>query len=96
VENAFDLLEQRVRRAAEVIRRLQGENAELKKQLGRAQAALQQAEKAAAAAAKQKGSAEDGRRLEGLTHEVDALRKEREEIRGRIAKLVNVLEGLEE
>ncbi len=68
VENAFDLLEERVRRAAEALRRLQADNGDLKKQLVRAQGALQQAERAIEAAEKRQatGSPEDRRKLETL------------------------------
>ena len=97
MDNAFDLLEERVRRAAEALRRLQGENADLKKQLGRAQTALQQAEKALDAAEKQHAapSPADTQKLDGLQKEVQALRKDKEEIRNRIARLVEVLDGLD-
>jgi hypothetical protein len=97
VENAFDLLEERVRRAAEALRRLQGENADLKKQLSRAQGALQQAEKALDAAEKQKPSQdpEDGRKIEALNQEAAALRKDREEVRLRMARIVEILDGLD-
>lgn len=97
MENAFDLLEERVRRAAEALRRLQGENAELKKQLSRAQGALQQAERAIEAAEKHKaaGSPEDRRKLEALGEEATALRKEREEVRVRMARIVEILDGLD-
>ena len=97
MDNAFDLLEQRVRRAAEALRRLQGENADLKKQLGRAEAALRQAEKALGAAEKQQAvpSAADAQKLDALGKELVSLRKDREELRHRIARLVEVLEGLD-
>ena len=99
VENAFDLLEERVRRAADALRRLQGENAELKKQLSRAQGALQQAEKAMEAAEKQKASAgpsaEERRKMEALAEEAAALRREREEVRVRMARIVEILDGLD-
>lgn len=97
MENAFDLLEERVRRAAEALRRLQGENADLKKQLGRAQTALQQAEKALDAAEKQHAapSPADTQKMDSLQKEVQALRKDKEEIRNRIARLVEVLDGLD-
>ena len=74
MDNAFDLLEQRVRRAAEALRRLQGENADLKKQVGRAQTALQQAEKSLDAAEKQQAtpSPADTQRLDALQKEVQA------------------------
>jgi septal ring factor EnvC (AmiA/AmiB activator) len=97
VDNAFDLLEQRVRRAAEALRRYQGENAELKKQLGRAEAALHQAEKALSAAEKHPAASSpgDAQKLESMGKELNALRKDREELRQRIGRLVEVLEGLE-
>jgi FtsZ-binding cell division protein ZapB len=97
VENAFDLLEERVRRAAETLRWLQGENADLKKQLSRAQGALQQAERATLAAEKRQatGSPEDRRKLETLGEEAVALRKEREEVRVRMARIVEILDGLD-
>lgn len=97
MDNAFDLLEQRVRRAAETLRSLQGENAELKKQLARAQTALQQAEKAIDAAERQSAAPNpaEAQKLEGLQKEVLALRKDKDGIRSRIAKLVEVLDGLD-
>ena len=97
MDNAFDLLEERVRRAAEALRRLQTENADLKKQLGRAQTALQQAEKALHAAEKQSAvsSPADAQRLDTLQKEVQALRKDKDDIRHRIGRLVEVLDGLD-
>jgi len=80
MENAFDQLEDRVKKAAEVIKRLRHENKTLQDELGR----------------KGKGvSAEETRRMEALGHEVKDLRAEREEIRRRIAKLVQVLDALD-
>lgn len=97
MDNAFDLLEQRVRRAAEALRRLQGENADLKKQLGRAEAGLQQAEKALGAAEKRQTAPlpAEAQKVEAMGKELQALRKERDEVRARIARLVEVLDGLE-
>jgi hypothetical protein len=95
VENAFDLLEERVRRAAEALRRLQADNGELRKQLVRAQGALQQSEKALEEALKAKASAEDASKEEGAHRELMTLRREREELRARLARLVEVLDGLE-
>jgi predicted nucleic acid-binding Zn-ribbon protein len=97
VDNAFDLLEERVRRAADALRRLQAENADLKKQLGGAQAALGKAERALEAAEKHRPTAnpDDARRLEALTSEVTAMRRDREELRSRIGRLVEALEGLD-
>ena len=85
-------------RAAEALRRLQAENAELKKQLVRAQGALQQAEKAPRGRPRSEGRpqepAEDQRARPDSR--AAALRREREELRTRIARLVEVLDGLDE
>ena len=78
MDKAFDLLEERGRRAVEALRRLQGENADLKKQLGRAAP-----------------SPADAQKFDALQKEVQALRKDRDAIRDRIARLVEVLDGLD-
>ena len=79
MENAFDQLEERVKKAADVVKRLRHENKGL----------LEALEKG-------KGpSAEETRRAEALAQEVKELRAEREEIRRRIAKLVQVLDALD-
>lgn len=81
MENAFDQLEDRVKKAAEVVRALRQENKALQDELGRI---------------KGKGpSPEDARRLDALGSEVKDLRAERDEIRRRIAKLVQVLDALD-
>ena len=96
MENAFDQLEEKVKKAAEVVRRLRQENKTLQDELGRIRPRLQEVEKTVQAMEKGKGaSAEDTRRQEALGQEVRDLRAEREEIRRRIAKLVQVLDGLD-
>ena len=97
MDNAFDLLEQRVRRAAEALRRLQTENADLTKQHGRAQAALQQAEKALDAAERRPAapSPADAQQVDTLQKELQAMRKDKDELRSRVARLVHVLDGLD-
>jgi chromosome segregation ATPase len=96
MENAFDQLEDRVKKAAEVLTTLRRENKTLQDELARARRQLQEAEKKAAPPAADKGpSAEETRRLEALGSEVKDLRAEREEIRRRIAKLVQVLDALD-
>ena len=96
MENAFDQLEDRVKKAAEVIKRLRHENKTLQDELGRIRPRLQEVEKTVQAMEKGKGaSAEEIRRLDTLGQEVKDLRAEREEIRRRIAKLVQVLDALE-
>ena len=40
-------------------------------------------------------SSEHGQKVEGLKHQLDELTRERGEVRNRIAKLVELLEGLD-
>jgi predicted RNase H-like nuclease (RuvC/YqgF family) len=96
MENAFDQLEDRVKKAAEVVKRLRYENKTLQDELGRIRKHLQEVEKTVQAMEKGKGaSTEETRRLDALGQEVKDLRAEREEIRRRIAKLVQVLDALD-
>ena len=96
MENAFDQLEEKVKKAAEVVKRLRHENQTLQDELSRIRPRLQDAEKTVQAMEKGRGaSAEENRRLDTLGQEVKDLRAEREEIRRRIAKLVQVLDALD-
>ena len=96
MENAFDQLEDRVKKAAEVVKTLRHENKALQDELARIRPRLQEVEKAVSAMEKEKGpSADDKRRLDALGSEVKDLRSEREEIRRRIEKLVQVLDALD-
>ena len=96
MENAFDQLEERVKKAAEVVQRLRHENRTLQDELVRIRPRLQEVEKTVQAMEKGKGaSAEESRRVDALGQEVKDLRAEREEIRRRIAKLVQVLDALD-
>jgi predicted RNase H-like nuclease (RuvC/YqgF family) len=96
MENAFDQLEERVKKAAEIVKRLRHDNQGLQDELARVRPRLQEVEKAVQELEKGKGpSAEETRRLEALGQEVKDLRGEREEIRRRIAKLVQVLDALD-
>ena len=96
MDNAFDQLEDRVKKAAEVVKRLRHENRTLQDELGRIRPRLHEVEKTVQAMEKGKGpSAEESRRLEAVGEEVKELRAEREEIRRRIAKLVQVLDALD-
>ncbi len=64
--------------------------------MGRIRPRLQEVEKTVQALEKGKGaSADETRRLDALGQEVKDLRAEREEIRRRIAKLVQVLDALD-
>jgi len=96
MENAFDQLEDRVKRAAEVVRRLRHENKTLQDELARIRPRLLEVEKTVEGMEKDKEpSLEETRRLDTLGKEVNDLRAEREEIRRRIAKLVQVLDALD-
>jgi hypothetical protein len=92
----FDLLEQRVHKAAELVKYLRRENQTLAESQARLQGRLEEVEKALAAAQKQrKSSDQDAQQLESASHELKLLRQERDEVRQRIEKLVEVLDGLE-
>ncbi len=96
MENGFDLLEEKVKKAAELVRRLRKEKHELDADLGKARGRLAEAEKRLEALEKARGaSADQAKEAEALGREVKVLRGEREEIRTRIGKLVELLEGLE-
>jgi predicted RNase H-like nuclease (RuvC/YqgF family) len=96
MDNAFDQLEERVKKAAEVVRRLRHENKTLQDEVGRIRPRLQEVEKTVQALERGKGaSVEDTRRVDALGQEVKDLRAEREEIRRRIAKMVQVLDALD-
>jgi chromosome segregation ATPase len=96
VQDSFELLEDRVRRAAELVKSLRHENKELEQQRLKAESRLKEAEKALGALEKQKGAAgAEHQRAEKLDQEVATLRHEREEIRKRIGRLVEVLDELE-
>lgn len=96
VEKGFELLEQKVRKAAELVKRLQGENKALSTQLGEAQSRLKQAARELEAArSRREAPPEDARKLEALSREVEDLRAEREEIKTRVARLVEVLDTLD-
>jgi FtsZ-binding cell division protein ZapB len=82
MDTSFDRLEEKVRKAADVVKRLRKENADLLSRLG-------------AAEKKEGASAETQKQLEGLERELKALRNERTEVKERIARLVEVLDNLE-
>ena len=96
MDKGFDLLEQKVRKAADLVKRLSAENKSLGAQLGDAQARLKQAGRDLEVAQHKRDlSPEDARKIEGLTREVEDLRGEREEIKKRVARLVEVLDTLD-
>jgi predicted RNase H-like nuclease (RuvC/YqgF family) len=96
MEKGFALLEEKVKKAADLVTRLRRENGTLHDEAGRLKARVQELERAAHAAPKERGpSPEEVRRVSALEQELKTLRQEREDIRGRIARLVDALESLE-
>jgi predicted nucleic acid-binding Zn-ribbon protein len=108
--DTFSQLEEKVRKAAALVRELRQRNQSLEQELPEVrkrnqrleqelpelrtrvqdlQRALQAAEKGMGA------SSEDARRLAASEQEVKSLRQEREEVRVRIARLMEILDGLE-
>lgn len=96
MENGFDLLEEKVRKAADLVKKLRKENGGLEEQLAEGKKRLADAEKRLSNLEKDKGASADlTKEVELLGKEVKSLRDERSEVRNRIAKLVEVLETLE-
>jgi hypothetical protein len=96
MENSFDVLEEKVRKAAELVKRLRKENQVLEEGLTRAKARLDEAEQRLAVVESQRGSPEKGgREAEQASRELEGYRREREEIKKRIARVVEVLETLD-
>ena len=96
MENSFELLEEKVRKAVDLVKRLKKENRDLQDEVGKAKPRLQELEKKLEAAEKSRGAATaDAGKAEALAREVKELRHEREEIKRRIARLVEALDTLE-
>ena len=93
MDDPFELLEEKVRKAAETVRRLRDENRALEKERGELQKRL--AQRLPAELAAPGPSPADAARLESLGAELKQLQQEREQIRRRIASLLDVLEGLD-
>jgi chromosome segregation ATPase len=91
----FAVLEQRVRKAAEAVRRLRKQTGALEEDLSGTRARLEEAERRLAEQQESHEGTTKAARLRALTEEVEALRGERDEVRSRIARLVELLDGLE-
>jgi predicted RNase H-like nuclease (RuvC/YqgF family) len=93
---SFEVLERKVRQAAELIARLRQEKQSLEKKLGEAKAALEKAERTLAAAERERASdPSQAAQLHALEGELATLTREREEVRRRISRLVGLLDGLD-
>jgi predicted RNase H-like nuclease (RuvC/YqgF family) len=95
MEDSFKLLEDRIHKAAQRLKDLSAEAQSLRADLAQAKARAEKAEHALAAASERQGAgAEEAKKAEALALEVKTLRREREEIRDRVEKLVGLLESL--
>ena len=95
MEDSFRLLEDRIHRAAQRLKDLSAEAQALRTEVAQAKARAEKAERALAeGAGRPGGEAEDAKKAEALAAEVKTLRREREEIRDRIEKLVGLLGSL--
>jgi predicted RNase H-like nuclease (RuvC/YqgF family) len=103
MQDGFELLEEKVRKAAELVKRLRKENKSLEEDVTKSKWRVQEAEKRLSALEQQAESAQKAAQqasasngdAEARAQEIASLKEEREEVRRRVAKLVNVLEGLE-
>jgi chromosome segregation ATPase len=96
MDNAFGLLEEKVRKAADLVKALRLENRSLEEDLVKARGKLHEAEKRLDARDREaKAATGSAREIEPLQRELKALQQEREEVRARIAKLLEVLNGLD-
>jgi septal ring factor EnvC (AmiA/AmiB activator) len=93
MEKGFDLLEEKVRKAADLVRHLRKENGGLRERVEAAEAQVREAAKRLQALERQAPTAEVG---DGQEKELKALRQQRDEVRRRIARLLEVLEGFDE
>jgi len=96
MEQGFDLLEEKVRKAAELVRRLRKENEGLEDELAKEQDRLRESEKRLAALEKERASTRGGPEVDELQAEVRSLRQQKDEVRKRVERIVEVLESLDE
>ena len=94
--DGFELLEEKVRKAAELVKKLRRENKSLEDDLTKSRWKLQEAEKRLdAIEAEVKVQSGKGGNVEALQAELQTFKDERDEVKKRIAKLVDVLNGLD-
>ncbi len=96
MQDGFELLEEKVKKAADLVKKLRRDNKALEDDLTKARWRLQEAEKRLLAV--EKDLEHKGARAgesQAMQEELSSLKHEREEVRRRVAKLVTVLDGLE-
>jgi predicted nucleic acid-binding Zn-ribbon protein len=89
METSFDKLEERVRKAADLVRTLRAENKELEA------AATEARERLTALEKERKSAAADSGKSAAMAKELKSLRQEREQIKKKIARVVEVLDDLD-
>jgi chromosome segregation ATPase len=94
MDDHFELLEHRVQKAAARLRELRAENASLRSEVQAASARAERAERAARAGDAQAPPAASDE-LTRARSELRQLGAEREEIRARVARLLELLERLD-
>jgi predicted RNase H-like nuclease (RuvC/YqgF family) len=96
MQDSFDILEEKVKKAAELVRQLRRDNQSLDDELKDGKAKLAEAEKKVAALEDQVGdTVSRGAKLARLTAEIDTMRSEQDEVRTRVAKILTLLESLD-
>jgi len=86
----IDLLEQKIVKATELIRTLRRDKEALQIKLREAQEALTRAREEAAGSDKQR------REFEETTQQLEVLREERQAIRGRVSRMLELIGGIDE
>jgi predicted RNase H-like nuclease (RuvC/YqgF family) len=96
MQDSFDILEEKVKKAAELVKKLRKDNKHLDDQLKDSKAKVLEAEKKLAALEAQMGDAGgQAEKIDGLTAEIEILKGEQEQVRSRVAKIVTLLESLD-
>jgi seryl-tRNA synthetase len=91
MDDGFELLEEKVRKAAETVRRLREEKQALERERGQLQHRLDEAQKVGGKGTSSAAEAQ----LQTLGQELKQMQQERQQIKKRIASLLDVLEGLD-
>jgi predicted RNase H-like nuclease (RuvC/YqgF family) len=96
MQDSFDILEEKVKKAAELVKKLRRDNKSLDDQVRDHKAKLAEAEKKLLALEAEMGdAASHAAKIEGLTAELETLRGEQEQVRTRVGKIVALLESLD-
>ena len=96
MQDSFDILEERVKKAAELVKKLRKDNKSLEDQLKESRARLAEAENKLLAFEQQLGdSAGNAARIDALTAEIASLKSDQDQVRTRVAKIVSLLESLD-